>query len=251
MAHKREIHMTAQSASATAIEPGFIQICGIHDAAEAALLLDCGVGHVGFPLRLAVHREDLSEADAATIIRGLAPRAVGVLITYLDRADGIVELCRTLGAAIVQVHGPIAPEQLARLRTLAPDLGVIKSLVVGLHGEAALEAEAHRLAPWVDAFITDTFDPKTGATGATGRTHDWAVSRRLVERARRPVILAGGLTAENVGAAIRAVRPAGVDAHTGVEGPDGRKDRAKVAGFVAAARAAFAELGRSAGATVS
>jgi phosphoribosylanthranilate isomerase len=239
--------MTAQRASASAIEPGFIQICGVHDAAEAALLLDCGVRHIGFPLRLAVHREDLSEADAATIIRGFAPRAAGVLITYLDRADEIVLLCRALGAAVVQVHGPIAPAELQRLRALAPDLGVIKSLVVGLHGEAELEAEARRLAPWVDAFITDTFDPATGATGATGRTHDWTVSRRLVERVTRPVILAGGLTAQNVGAAIRAVRPAGVDTHTGVEGPDGRKDRAKVAGFVAAARAAFAEIGITTG----
>jgi phosphoribosylanthranilate isomerase len=239
----------AQRDSRSAIEPGFIQICGVHDAAEAALLLDCGVPYVGFPLRLAVHRADLSEADAATIIRGLAPRASGVLITYLDRANDIAALCRDLGAVIVQVHGPIEPAELDQLKTLAPDLGVIKSLVVGLHDEPALEAEANRLAPWVDAFIIDTFDPKTGASGATGRTHDWAVSRRLVERATRPVILAGGLTAENVGAAIMTVRPAGVDAHTGVEGPDGRKCRAKVASFVAAARAAFAEIGVTAGAT--
>jgi phosphoribosylanthranilate isomerase len=119
---------------------------------------------------------------------------------------------------------------------------VIKSLVVGLRDPAALEVEAERLAPWVDAFITDTFDPATGATGATGRTHDWSVSRRLVECLPRPVVLAGGLTPENVAEAIRQVRPAGVDSHTGVEGADGRKSRDKVMRFVAAARAAFAAL---------
>jgi len=94
----------------------------------------------------------------------------------------------------------------------------------------------------VDAFITDTFDPATGASGATGKTHDWTVSRRLVERSPKPVILAGGLTPGNVRNAIRKVRPAGVDVHTGVEGSDGRKRRDLVRTFVAEARAGFASL---------
>lgn len=227
---------------AGAIAPGFIQIAGVIDAAEAQLLLDCGVSYLGFPLRLPVNREDLTDREAAAIIRGLPEGAHGVLITYLDRAPDIVALCTELGARIVQVHGAIAVAELARLKTLDPGLSVIKSLVVGLREPAALEAEAERLAPWVDAFITDTFDPATGATGATGRTHDWSVSRRLVECLPRPVILAGGLTPENVAEAIRQVRPAGVDSHTGVEGADGRKSRDKVMRFVSAARAAFAGL---------
>jgi phosphoribosylanthranilate isomerase len=224
------------------IGPGFIQIAGIIDAAEARLLLDCGVPYLGFPLRLAVHREDLSEAEAAAIIRSLPGSARGVLITYLDRAAELADLCGRLGVAVVQVHGDIAPAELARLRELAPGLEVIKSLVVGLHDPDALEALVAQLSPWVDAFITDTWDPATGASGATGRTHDWSVSRRLVACSPRPVILAGGLTAENVAEAIRFVRPAGVDSHTGVEDATGRKDRDKVARFVAAARAAWAEL---------
>jgi phosphoribosylanthranilate isomerase len=85
----------------------------------------------------------------------------------------------------------------------------------------------------VDAFITDTYDPTTGRSGATGKTHAWGVSRRLVELSPKPVILAGGLTPENVRAAVLAVRPAGVDVHTGVEGPDGRKAPRLVEHFVA------------------
>ena len=84
--------------------------------------------------------------------------------------------------------------------------------------------------------------PPTGACGATGRTHDWSVSRKLVELSSRPVILAGGLMPDNVRQAIQQVRPAGVDAHTGVEGPDGRKDPAPIRRFVAEARAAFHAL---------
>jgi phosphoribosylanthranilate isomerase len=227
-----------------AIRPGFVQIAGVIDAAEARLLLDCGVRYLGFPLRLPVNPEDLTDREAAAIIRDLPPDAHGVLITYLDRAVDIVELCGELGARIVQVHGAIAAAELARVKVLDPGLAVIKSLVVGLQEPAALQAEAERLAPWVDAFITDTFDAATGATGATGRTHDWSVSRRFVECLPRPVILAGGLTPDNVVEAIRAVRPAGVDSHTGVEAADGRKSRDKVMQFVAAARTAFAELAR-------
>ena len=96
------------------------------------------------------------------------------------------------------------------------------------------------MSGYVDAFITDTFDPVTGASGATGKTHDWEISRRIVEHSRHPVILAGGLTPENVGDAIRLVRPAGVDVHTGVEDDQGRKDRRRVEAFVTRARDAFA-----------
>ena len=103
------------------------------------------------------------------------------------------------------------------------------------------------LSPFVDAFITDTFDPKTGASGATGKTHDWHVSRRLVELADRPVILAGGLTPENVKSAIVEVQPAGVDAHTGVEDSSGRKSREKIRKFLAEAREAFALVKQSRG----
>jgi phosphoribosylanthranilate isomerase len=90
------------------------------------------------------------------------------------------------------------------------------------------EAKVSKLSPFVDAFITDTFDPRTGASGATGKTHDWRVSRRLVEISARPVILAGSLTPENVTRAILEVRRAGVDSHTDVEDSRGRKSREKV-----------------------
>ncbi len=219
-----------------------IQIAGVIDAREAALLLDCGVRLLGFPLRLPVHREDLSEEAAAAIIRGLAPPAAGVLITYLDEAAAIAGLADDLGVDIVQLHGAVCARELARLRSLRPALRIIKSLVVGLEGADALRARVIELAPLVDAFITDTYDPDTGATGATGKVHDWSVSRALVALSPRPVILAGGLTAHNVRRAVLEVAPAGVDAHTGVEGPDGRKDRRLVTGFVAEARAGFAAL---------
>ncbi|MBN2140144.1 MAG: phosphoribosylanthranilate isomerase [Desulfovibrionaceae bacterium] len=220
-----------------------IQVAGVGSLDEALMIAGFGATHLGFPLRLAVHREDLGEAEAARIARALPRGVTPVVITYEARAEEIVRLCARLGAPVVQVHGDPPLAEIARLRALAPDLGLVKSLVVGLGGPEELEAKALALAPFVDAFITDTYDPETGATGATGKVHDWSVSRRLVEVCPRPLILAGGLNPDNVARAVARVRPAGVDAHTGLEGPDGFKAPGLVLRFVTAARAAFARLG--------
>jgi phosphoribosylanthranilate isomerase len=224
----------------------FVQIAGIADLEEARLLVACGVRYLGFPLRLPVHREDLPEAEAAAVVRAIQPPAYGVAITYEDDAREIAALLELLGASIVQLHGEIEPGELVRLRRLRPGVRIIKSLVVAKDNRETLRLAARDLAALVDAFITDTFDPSTGASGATGKTHDWSVSRELVLASPRPIILAGGLTPENVREAILTVGPAGVDAHTGVEGPDGRKDAARVRRFLAEAREGIRVLRASA-----
>ena len=218
-----------------------IQIAGIIDAAEARMLIACGVHYLGFPLRLDVHQEDLSEADAASIIRSFKSPSCGVLITYLDDAPEIAALCRYLGACLVQLHGSVTLRTLSQLKSIAPELQIIKSLVVRKNNFAELATLVCDLSPYVDMFITDTFDPITGANGATGKTHDWTISRKLVELSPRPVILAGGLNPTNVYEAIQIVQPAGVDVHTGVENANGRKSRTLVEAFVTEARRGFAE----------
>jgi phosphoribosylanthranilate isomerase len=217
----------------------FIQVAGVIDQAEAQLLVKSGVEYLGFPLRLPVHHADLSEDEAAAIIRSLKPPTRAVLITYLNRAGEIVEFCHSLGASIVQLHGEIDASELRSIKERHPTLAIIKSLVIGLHPVEQLLELVQRTALYVDAYITDTFDPSTGACGATGKTHDWRLSRQLVRYSPLPVILAGGLTAENVRAAILAVRPAGVDAHTGLEDVSGRKSQEKVKQFVSEAQEAF------------
>ena len=221
-----------------------VQIAGVRDAAEAEMLQDLGVEHLGFPLRLPVHREDLSEEHAGRIIRDLRPGVRGVVITYDNDPHRVAALCAATGASMVQLHGDIDVDALAELGRIAPRLALIKSLIVGLHSREALERLVERCSHLVDAFITDTFDPETGASGATGRTHDWSASRRLVEISTRPVMLAGGLRPDNVRRAILEVRPAGVDVHTGVEDAEGRKCPEKAERFVREARAAFRLLER-------
>ncbi len=215
-----------------------IQVAGIAEVADATAAIEGGATHLGFPLRLEHHREDCSDAEARAIIDGIPPEVTPVLITYLGRASEVSELARSIGARAVQLHGELEPEEIAELRRLDPALAIFKSLVIGVDGEVRLLRRLERCAPYVDAFIADSFDPLTGARGATGKIHDWAISARLAERSPRPLILAGGLTPANVADAIRAVRPAGVDAHTGVEDAEGRKSLSRVRAFVDSARAA-------------
>ena len=213
-----------------------VQIAGVYDEAEAKLLLEEGVDDLAFPLGPGVRQVDIGEGEAARLIRDVIPPGRAVLITYLSAADEILAFCRRLGVGKVQVHGGLSVPEARKLKERDSRICLIKSLVVGEGSRESLLEEARELAPWVDEFFTDTFDPRTGARGATGKVHDWTVSRSLVEQLSKPVWLAGGLDAGNVAEAIRAVKPYGVDAHTGVEGADGRKDRAKVKAFVRAAR---------------
>lgn len=221
-----------------------IQIAGVHDVQETHMLADCGVHCVGLPLRLPVNKEDITEDEARTIIQQTRAQILPVCITYLDKAEDIVQFCNELDVAHVQLHGHIELAELQKLAHIAPHIYIIKSLVVETDGnnkEALLQA-VKDTAPYVDAYITDTHNPKTGADGATGLTHDWNISALLVQQSPRPVILAGGLTADNVADAIRIVKPAGVDAHTGVEDATGRKSQTLVCKFAKEAAMAFTEI---------
>ena len=128
-------------------------------------------------------------------------------------------------------------DEVKKTRTLSPSLKVIKSLIVSKDNFNELARTVKDFEDHVDLFITDTFDPDTGATGATGLPHDWSISKKIVGMTKVPVILAGGLNPKNVKQAIKTVRPAGVDAHTGVENALGEKDPVLVNEFVKEARA--------------
>jgi phosphoribosylanthranilate isomerase len=219
-----------------------IQIAGVRDLAEARLLESLGVDFIGFPLRLGFHKPDVSEERARMIIASLKAPKRAVLITYETSAKALSDFCRFLGVSMVQLHGDVSSEGVQGLRRERPELTLIKSLIVrpefGRDAQPLMET-AREYEPWVDAFITDTFDPQTTACGATGLTHDWTISRQLARHLTKPLILAGGLNPRNVYDAIKQVGPAAVDAHTGVEGPGGEKSAELVTRFLSEARRAF------------
>jgi phosphoribosylanthranilate isomerase len=91
------------------------------DAADAEMLQQCGIRYLGFPLRLPVYSQDLTEQEVAAIIKSLAPPVFGVLITYLDDASEIAAFCHALGARIVQLHGDI---KLDEFKCLKPSIRI-------------------------------------------------------------------------------------------------------------------------------
>jgi phosphoribosylanthranilate isomerase len=142
-----------------------IHVAGVIDLAEARLLIDCGVRYLGFPLVLNHHKEDLTTDAAAAIVAELGSRASFFLITYLNRAGAILELCHALSVTMVQLHGETELEQIQLLKQQAPQLRIIKSLIVRGGNADPLIDEVRRYEASVDSFITDTFDPVTGASG--------------------------------------------------------------------------------------
>ena len=217
----------------------YIQIAGVRDIEEARMLTDAGVSAIGLPLRLDVNDEDITEDEAARLIRTLHKSIRPVLITYIDSAREVVNFCGYLGVSWVQLHGDITPREISSIRKSTPELRIIKSLIVRGDNSSQLRDAVETFSPLVNAFITDTYDPETGATGATGMVHDWDVSRQIVEISDRPVILAGGLAPSNVRDAILHVQPAGVDVHSGVEESSGKRDPELVHRFVTQAKAGF------------
>ena len=124
----------------------------------------------------------------------------------------------------------------ARLRRELPALKIVQ--VLHVTGEQTID-EALTVGPLVDALLLDSGMPHAPVRllGGTGRIHDWSISRRIVAASPVPVLLAGGLTPENVADAIRTVRPFGVDVCTGLRS-EGQLDERKLAAFMAAVASA-------------
>jgi phosphoribosylanthranilate isomerase len=201
-----------------------VKICGITNRADAAAAVRAGADALGFMFDEASPRR-VTPSVARAIIRTLPPfvTAVGVFTDLRPVAIRRVrDLCR-LGA--VQLHGRVTADLVRRVR-LVP---VVRAIQVRTRDDVR-EADRVRVAlVHFDAHVP-------GRLGGTGVRFDWSLLRGA--RVRTPFILAGGLTPANVAAAVRAVRPYGVDVSTGVERSPGRKDAAKVARFIREAKSA-------------
>jgi len=194
--------------------------------------LNAGADALGFIVGVRHRTEDELTPTAAAQLVGLLPPFVGsVMVTHLQQAAPILELIRQVGATTLQLQDGIAPQELRAIRTAQPGVKLIQAIHVG-DGDAANQAIAAAIAaePLVDALLLDS--RTADRIGGTGQTHDWSVSRRIVERIGKPVILAGGLRPENLRAALETVGPAAVDVNSGIEDATGAKDPQRAEAFV-------------------
>jgi phosphoribosylanthranilate isomerase len=205
-----------------------IKICGITNLDDALTAVEAGADAVGFVF----HRESprvVSRKAAATIIAGL-PVSVTPVGVFVDEDINIVrETMDECGLRLAQLHGTESADYCVALGR-----PVIKA--IRLQNLPDQDAMARYQ---VGAFLLDAF--VVGIPGGTGTCADWDLATAI--RWSRPLILAGGLTPENVGKAIRLIRPYGVDVSSGVEVRPGKKDDVKIRAFVAAAKVALTAEG--------
>ena len=209
-----------------------VKICGITNVDDARAACEAGVDAIG--LNFYPRSPRALSVEKAVGLRALIPSGVELFGVFVNAEAGeVMEIFRTVHLDALQLHGDESPATVAQLARIAP---VFKALRVGPDFSAGT-LESY---PGVSGFLFDAADTRPGQYGGTGRLADWGVAQQA-SRSRR-VILAGGLNAENVAAAILQVRPYGVDVASGVEASPGAKDHARLREFVREARRADQEL---------
>lgn len=209
-----------------------VKICCIRSVNEAEVAIRHGAAALGLvssmPSGPGVIDEDTIAEIAATVPLGVAT----FLLTSRRDADSIIVQQRRCRVSTLQLCDSVEPACHARLREALPGVALVQ--VIHVTGPESVE-EATAIGMRVDAILLDSGNQKLAVKklGGTGRTHDWRVSRQIVESVRVPVYLAGGLTPENVATAIREVRPFGLDICSGLR-TDGNLDEDKVQRFFAA-----------------
>lgn len=212
-----------------------VKVCCIASEPEAALAARLGADLLGLvgPMPTGPGVIDLPTARRISLSAPLWARPI--LLTSSETASAIQADADEARVQAVQVVRHIAAEQAAALAR-AP-LHYVQ--VIHVEDAGALDL-IDVYAPYCAAFLLDSGRPKEEAFGGTGVRHDWSISAAFVRRAPRPVFLAGGLTPDNVGAAIALVAPFGVDVCSGLR-PEGGLDAERLASFLRAAQTAGAE----------
>jgi phosphoribosylanthranilate isomerase len=207
-----------------------VKICGITNGRDARAACDLGAYALGFNFYEKSPRV-IAPASAWKVRQRLPPevQAVGVFVNWKPAV--VVALAKSLQLSAVQLHGDELPRDAA---FCAKTLPVIKAFRVNADFSLA-ELGKFRA---VSGFLLDA--ARAGQYGGTGQTIDWVLARRAA--ARRPIILAGGLTPENVADAILSVRPYALDVASGVESRAGKKDHSKMREFFAEVERANREL---------
>lgn len=220
-----------------------VQIYSMTSVPDAVATAEAGADLIGVVVaEPGVVAEAIGADSARTILDAIRPRARGVALSLSDDRDEICAMVDAVRPDILHLAArEIEPEDCAWIRSRIAPVKLLRAVAVRA-GETMSEADAHQEC--VDFLMLDSGAKGGHFAGATGETHDWSISRTVVELSRIPVILAGGLSAENVADAIAKVRPWGVDSftHTDVPGNRGKKDPARVRAFVAAAMRAFAAM---------
>lgn len=223
-----------------------IKICGITNSEDAHIAVDAGADALGFNF-FAGSKRSINMLSAKKLIEADSYDCTKVGVFVNHTADELNEIAQAVGLDAVQLHGDQPASYLLDIDATFP---IVRVYRVGESGFIPMKSDlimCHKFGREPAAILLDALAPTE--YGGTGQRLDWSSLADRIELLNfdraEPVhlILAGGLTPENVAEAIRLVRPHGVDVASGVESSPGRKDPDKVRAFVAEARRGFAEIG--------
>lgn len=207
-----------------------IKICCISSILEAATAIKQGASALGLvgkmPSGPGVIEDDLIKTIAGTIPPGVS----SFFLTSETKAEQILEHHYQTHTNTLQLVDYLEPEQYAQLHKELPWIKLVQ--VIHVLDESDID-RAQQYASYVDALLLDSGNPnlQVKVLGGTGKTHNWQISRKIVDSVKVPVFLAGGLHADNVKEAIDIVQPYGVDICSGVR-TDGKLDEIKLERFV-------------------
>lgn len=211
-----------------------VKICGVRTPEDALMCARSGADAVGMLVNVKLSPRMIDIDTARSIAAVLPPFVSPVIVMMPHTVEEAVVAAEKIRPYAIQLQGEEPPEMLESMRESLSGIKLIKAVHVGAGGEAE---SARRYETVADALLLDTVSPSKGGSGIV---HDWNVSRRIVASSKVPVILAGGLSPDNVGEAVRALRPYAVDVASGVEekGKPGIKIESKVKDFIMIAKGA-------------
>jgi phosphoribosylanthranilate isomerase len=214
------------------------KICGTTNLGDAKLAISVGADALGFIF--APSPRQIQQETAAEIIEALPADIAKIGVTVNQSPEAVAKLAQNVGLTGIQLQGDEPSDQLWAYRTALASRKIIKTLQARqvLAGGEDYLYQYLRQSEFFDALLLDAGVP--GQPGGTGIPFDWDALAPLVAHIKRriPVIIAGGLTPENVPNALRHFEPWGVDVASGVESVPGHKDEAKLRAFVNAVRTA-------------
>ncbi|TPG19988.1 phosphoribosylanthranilate isomerase [Sphingomonas koreensis] len=217
-----------------------IKVCCISSPEEAQIAVRAGADALGLVARMPSGPGPIPDEMIAEITASVPPPVATFLLTSETTAEAISAHVRATNPSTVQVASHIDPAESEKLALLEPHVRRVQ--VIHVEGRDAL-GMIPAYSPHIHAFLLDSGKPNAAIAelGGTGRSHDWEISAAFVQASKKPVFLAGGLSPNNVGEAIRQVRPYGLDLCSGVR-TDGQLDSAKLRAFVLAVERADAAL---------
>jgi phosphoribosylanthranilate isomerase len=209
-----------------------VKVCCIASLDEALVAMGCGASALGLVSAMPSGPGVIEDTLIAAIAAQVPPPTNTFLLTARQDAASILAQHAMCQTTTIQLVDRVPHAELRLLKTALPDVQLVQ--VIHVLDDGAV-AEAQALVTLVDALLLDSGNPSLAVKelGGTGRIHDWRLSRRIRDQVACPVYLAGGLTPANVGAAIEAVQPFGLDLCSGVR-TAGRLDPLKLQAFFAA-----------------